>query len=267
MSESFDTSELFDIKGKTALITGGASGIGLMASHALAAAGCTVLLASRKGAVCEGAAAAINKEVGREAAYGFAVDLANEDGVAAALSEVSKHTDRLDILMNNAGATWGAPMGEFPRSGWDKIMNVNVTGVFMLTQALLPLLEAAANTQNPARIVNVGSVVGTRATGNNAYSYAASKAAVHHLTKVLSNELAARHITVNAIAPGPFPSRMMAFVTENEELAALARADVPLGRLGEASDIAGALQFLCSRAGAYITGAILPIDGGISAKP
>ncbi len=259
--------DLFDISGKTALVTGGASGIGLMASKALAAAGCDVLIASRKGAVCEGAAAAINKEVGREAVHGFAVDLASEEGVAAALAAVSARTDRLDILMNNAGATWGAPIGEFPRAGWDKIMNVNVTGVFMLTQALLPLLEAAASGDNPARIVNVGSIVGSRPIGNNAYSYAASKAAVHHLTKVLANELAARHITVNAIAPGPFPSRMMAFVTENEELAALARADVPLGRLGEPSDIAGALQFLCSKAGAFVSGAILPLDGGLSAKP
>ncbi len=259
-------SELFDISGKTAFVTGGASGIGLMASHAFANAGCTVLIASRKGAVCKGAAEAINNELGREAVHGFAVDLASDEGVAAALAEVSSRTDKLDILMNNAGATWGAPMGEFPRSGWDKIMNINVTGVFMLTQALLPLLEKSACAEDPARIVNVGSIVGTRAVGNNAWSYAASKAAVHHLTKILSNELAARQITVNAIAPGPFPSRMMAYVTENEELAALARADVPLGRLGEPSDIAGALQYLCSKAGAFVNGAILPLDGGMSTK-
>jgi NAD(P)-dependent dehydrogenase (short-subunit alcohol dehydrogenase family) len=260
-------SELFDIAGKTVLVTGGASGIGLMASQAFARAGCKVLIASRKGAVCESAAAAINEELGRDCAFGFAADLASDEGIAAIVQTLSEHTEKLDILMNNAGATWGAPMGEFPRSGFDKIMNVNVTGVFMLTQALLPMLEAAASAADPARIVNVGSVVGHRAVGNNAYSYTASKAAVHHLTKVLSNELAARHITVNAIAPGPFPSRMMAFVTENEELAALARADVPLGRLGEPDDVAGVLQFLCSRAGAYINGAIIPLDGGMSAKP
>ncbi len=259
--------DLFDIKGKTVLVTGGASGIGLMASRAFAAAECTVLIASRKGAVCEGAAKAINDETGRDCAHGFAADLSHQDGVDAAVREVAARTAKLDILMNNAGATWGAPLGEFPRSGWDKIMNVNVTGVFMLTQALLPMLEAAARADDPARIVNVGSVVGTRAVGNNAYSYAASKAAVHHLTKILSHELAARHITVNAIAPGPFPSRMMAFVTENEELAALARADVPLGRLGEPEDVAGVLQYLCSRAGAFISGAVIPLDGGMSAKP
>ncbi len=260
-------SKLFDITGKNVLVTGGASGIGLMASQGFAAAGCTVMIASRKGAVCEGAAASINKEMGREAAFGFAADLSTDAGIAAVVEAVSSRTGKLDVLMNNAGATWGAAMGEFPRSGFDKIMNVNVTGVFMLTQALLPLLEASAKAADPSRIVNVGSVVGTRAVGNNAYSYAASKAAVHHLTKVLSNELAARHITVNAIAPGPFPSRMMAFVTENEELAALARADVPLGRLGEPDDVTGVLQFLCSRAGAYINGAIIPLDGGMSAKP
>ncbi len=260
-------SKLFDIAGKTVLVTGGASGIGLMAARAFASARCTVMIASRKGAVCEGAAAVINEELGREAAHGFAADLSSDEGIAAVEAAVSARTDKLDILMNNAGATWGAPMGQFPRSGWDKIMNVNVTGVFMLTQALLPLLEKSASVADPARIVNVGSIVGTRAVGNNAYSYTASKAAVHHLTKVLSNELAARNITVNAIAPGPFPSRMMAFVTENEELAALARADVPLGRLGEPDDVAGVLQFLCSRAGAYVNGAIIPLDGGMSAKP
>ena len=259
--------DLFDISGKTALVTGGASGIGLMASQALAAAGCTVFLASRKGAACQEAAAAINETLGREVAHGFAADLSHQDGVDAALHEVAARTAKLDILMNNAGATWGAPLGEFPRSGWDKILNINLTGLFMLTQALLPLLESSASAQDPARIINMGSVVGTRAIGNNAYSYAASKAAVHHLTRILSNELAPRHITVNAIAPGPFPSRMMAFVTENEELAALARADVPLGRLGEPADVAGILRYLCSRAGAYVSGAVIPLDGGMSAKP
>lgn len=259
--------DLFDISGKTALVTGGASGIGLMATQALAQAGCKVLIASRKGEVCEQAAAAINNELDEPRVQGMAGDLSSEQGVLALVEEISKRTDKLDILMNNAGATWGAPLGAFPWKAWDKIMNVNVAGVFALTQGLLPMLEQSASADDPGRIINLGSFVGTRAVGNNAYSYAASKAAVHHLTKILSNELAARQITVNAIAPGPFPSRMMAYVTENEELADLMRAQVPLGRLGKPQDIAGALIYLSAKASSYVTGAVLPLDGGMSAKP
>lgn len=264
MSSPYD---LFDISGKTALVTGGASGIGLMATQALAQAGCKVLIASRKGEVCEQAAQALNKELGDDRVTGMAGDLSSEAGVAALVAEIQSRTKRLDILMNNAGATWGAPLGEFPWSAWEKIMNVNVAGVFALAQGLLPLLEQSAQADDPARIVNLGSFVGTRAVGNNAYSYAASKAAVHHLTKILSNELAAKQITVNAIAPGPFPSRMMAYVTENEALADLMRKEVPMGRLGKPQDIAGALLYLCSQASSYVTGAILPLDGGMAAKP
>jgi len=258
---------LFDISGKTALITGGASGIGLMASRALAEAGCKVFIASRKGEVCVQAAANINAELGENRVEGMKGDLSSEDGVADLVAQIQSRTDRLDILMNNAGATWGAFLGEFPWKAWDKIMAVNVTGVFGLTQSLLPLLEAAANADDPARIVNLGSFVGTRAVGNNAYSYAASKAAVHHMTKILANELGAKQITVNAIAPGPFPSRMMAFVTEDEKLSDMMRAEVPLGRLGRGEDVAGAMIFLCSKAGSYVSGAILPLDGGMAAKP
>ncbi len=262
-----DISKLFDITGKTALVTGGASGIGLMATRALAEAGCKVLIASRKGEVCVQAANAVNAELGEDRVTGMAGDLSSEAGVSALVEEIRSRTDRLDILMNNAGATWGAPLGEFPWAGWDKIMAVNVTGVFGLTQSLLPLLEQAATEEDPARIVNLGSFVGTRAVGNNAYSYAASKAAVHHITRILANELAARQITVNAIAPGPFPSRMMAFVTEDEKLSAMMKAEVPLGRLGRPDDVAGAMLFLCSRAGSYVSGAILPLDGAMAAKP
>ncbi|MCF6292782.1 MAG: SDR family oxidoreductase [Robiginitomaculum sp.] len=258
---------LFDIKGKTALITGGASGIGLMATKALAEAGCKVLIASRKGEVCQQAASDINVEIGEDRVIGMAGDLSSEAGVAELVEKISTHTDHLDILMNNAGATWGAPMGEFPWSAWDKINAINVSGVFALTQSLLPLLRKNASAEDPARIVNLGSYVGTRTVGNGAYSYAASKAAVHHLTKILANEFGALHITVNALAPGPFPSKMMAFVTENEELAEIMRGEVPLGRLGRAEDIAGAMIFLCSKAGSYVSGAILPLDGGMAAKP
>jgi NAD(P)-dependent dehydrogenase (short-subunit alcohol dehydrogenase family) len=260
-------SGLFDISGKVALVTGGSSGIGLMATKGLAEAGCRVLIASRKGEVCEQAAAAVNAELGTDLVEGMKGDLSSEQGVADLVAEVSARTDHLDILMNNAGATWGAPLGKFPWGAWDKINAVNITGVFALTQRLLPLLEVNASEVDPSRIVNLGSYVGSKPVGNNAYSYAASKAAVHHLTRILSNELAAQQITVNALAPGPFPSRMMAFVTEDENLAKMMRAEVPLGRLGCEDDVAGAMIYLCSRAGSYVTGAILPLDGGLSAKP
>ncbi len=259
--------KLFDISGKKALITGGATGIGRMAAHALAAAGCDVIIASRKHDFCQQVADEINTELGAVRVVGMKGDLSTEQGVKDLAELAAGQLGQLDILMNNAGATWGAPLGKFSWAAWDKIMAVNVSAVFALSQALLPLLEAAASKDDPARIVNLGSFVGTRPMGNNAYSYAASKAAVHHLTKILSNELAERNITVNALAPGPFPSKMMAYVTEDEELAAMMRDQVPLGRLGRADDIAGAMVYLCSRAGSYVTGAVLPLDGGMSAKP
>lgn len=251
--------DIFSLAGRTALVTGGATGIGRMASEALVRAGAKVYIASRKLGACE----VVAQEL---APYGEVVtlsaDLSTEEGVARLAEEMASRETRLDILMNNAGKTWGASFGDFPWKAWDGVMSVNVSAVFALTQALTPLLEAAASEDSPARIINVGSVVGTQPVGNNAYSYAASKAAVHHLTKVLSHELAPRHITVNAIAPGPFPSRMMAFVTENEALSQIALKTVPLGRFGRFEDVAGALLLLCGRGGSYMTGAIVPLDGG-----
>lgn len=255
--------DIFSLKGRTALVTGGATGIGRMAAEALVRAGAKVYIASRKRDACE--AVAKELEVHGEA-VGLGADLSSEEGVNALVEEISARETKLDILMNNAGKTWGATYGAFPWKAWDGVMSVNVSAVFALTQALTSLLEAAGTPEHPARIVNVGSVVGTQPIGNNAYSYAASKAAVHHLTKVLSSELAARHITVNAIAPGPFPSRMMAFVTDNEEASKMVASTVPLGRLGRFEDVAGALLMLCGRGGNYVTGAVLPLDGGSHAQ-
>ncbi|MCB1312044.1 MAG: SDR family oxidoreductase [Sedimentitalea sp.] len=255
---------LFSLPGKTALVTGGATGIGRMAAEALVRAGARVLIASRKGAACEAVADELNALDAPGTAEGFAGDVGSEAGVDALVAAVSARTDRLDILMNNAGRTWGAPLGLFPYDAWDKVMSVNVAGLFDLTQKLLPLLIASASPVDPARVVNVGSVMGEVPMGDGAYSYAASKAAVIHLSKIMAKELAGQAITVNALAPGPFVSKMTAFATADEGMREKVGADVPLGRVGSAEDIAGCMLFLCGRGGSYVTGAVIPVSGGIN---
>lgn len=254
---------LFSLAGKTALVTGGASGIGRMAAHGLLAAGADVLIASRKADACEAVAAELNAMGLAGTCTGFGGDVSTEAGVAELVKNVSERTDILHILMNNAGATWGAPLGQFPFEAWSKVMNVNTAGLFQLTQSLLPLLAQSASSDDPSRVVNVGSVMGDAPMGDGAYSYAASKAAVHHITQTLAKEIAHLNITVNALAPGPFVSRMTAFATADESMRDKVGQDVPLGRVGRPEDIAGAMQFLCSQAGAYVTGAILPLSGGV----
>ena len=258
-----DPKTLFSLDGKVALVTGGATGIGRMAATGLVMAGARVLIASRKGDACVAVAQELNALDAPGSAEGFAADLASEDGIAALVQEVQARTDKLHILMNNSGVTWGAPMGQFPHAAWEKVMNVNVAALFHLTQALLPTLIATGTADDPARVVNVGSVMGDAPLGDGAYSYAASKAAVLHLTKIMAKELAPHHITVNALAPGPFVSKMTAFATADEDTRAKVGADVPLGRVGRDEDIAGCVQFLCGMGGAYLTGAVLPVSGGI----
>lgn len=255
---------LFSLRGKTALVTGGATGIGRMAAEGLMNAGARVLIASRKGEACEAVAAELNAMGAPGTVEGFAGDVGSEHGVDALVAEVRGRVETLDILMNNAGCTWGAPLGKFPFVAWDKVMQVNVSGLFHLTQELIPLLQASASVDDPARVVNVGSVMGEVPMGDGAYSYAASKAAVLHLSKILAKELAGRHITVNALAPGPFVSRMTAFATADETMRDKVGSDVPLGRVGRDDDIAGCMLFLCGRGGAYVTGAVIPVSGGIN---
>jgi len=257
--------ELFGLNGKTALVTGGGTGIGAMIAQGLAGAGARVLICSRKIEVVKAMAAQINASGISGNVEAFAGDVSSEAGVEAIAAEVTNRTDTLNILVNNAGITWGAPLGQFPFKAWEKVMGVNVAGLFHLTQSLLPLLIKSASDADPARVVNLGSVMGKRPMGDGAYSYAASKAAVHHLTEIMAKELAGKRITVNALAPGPFQSNMTAFATASEEQASAVGADVPLGRIGAPADAQGASIFLCSKAGAYVTGEILPIDGGLHA--
>jgi NAD(P)-dependent dehydrogenase (short-subunit alcohol dehydrogenase family) len=254
---------LFGLTGKTALVTGGASGIGEMITQALASAGARVMIASRKVDACEALAERLNSIGLPGSVEAFGGDVGNEAGVMALATEVRRRTDKLHILVNNAGRTWGAPLGQFPHRAWSEVLGLNVAGMFGLTQELLVLLEAAATADDPARVINLGSVMGTQPLSKGAYSYSASKAAVHHLTRILANELARKHITVNAFAPGPFDSRMMAFATRDAAKLERMEKGVPLGRIGRSEDISAAVLFLCGRGGAYTTGAIIPIDGGL----
>ncbi|MCD9622300.1 SDR family oxidoreductase [Rhabdothermincola salaria] len=253
-------SDLFDLRGKTALVTGGSRGIGLMIARGFVEAGVEVVISSRKADVCHEVAAELS-DLGTCRA--MPADLSTEDECRRLADDVLAAGDgRLDILVNNAGATWGAPMADFDDAAWDRVLDLNVKGVFHLTRFLRDGLAAAATADDPARVINIGSVDGLHVPLFETYSYSASKAAVHHLTKVLAARLAPDLITVNAIAPGPFESKMMASTLEafGDEI----RRNVPLGRIGEPSDMAGTAIFLASRAGRYLTGTIIPVDGGLS---
>ena len=252
--------DLFDLAGKTAVVTGGTRGIGLMISRGLLQAGVKkVYISSRKS---EGCAEAERELANFGQVTAIPADLSAEAECLRLAREVAEQEQTLHILVNNAGATWGAPLEEFPASAWDKVLDINLKSPFFLTRAFLPLLEAAGTPDDPARVINIGSIDGLRVPSLPTYSYSASKAGLHHMTRVLARELGPRHVTVNAVAPGPFESKMMA-ATLKTFGDAIAQA-APLRRIGRPDDMAGAAVFLCSRAGAYVTGAVLPVDGGIA---
>jgi NAD(P)-dependent dehydrogenase (short-subunit alcohol dehydrogenase family) len=252
---------LFDVSGKNALVTGGGRGIGLMIARGLVQAGVRVVIASRKAEELEAAAAELRALGECEA---IPADLSRPEGAAALAEAVRARFDALHILVNNSGATWGAPLEEFPASGWDRVIHTNLEGMFHLTTGLLPALRAAAGAEDPARVINIGSIDGIRVPLVENYSYSASKAAVHMLTRHLARRLASEQITVNAIAPGPFQSKMMAFMLDTPEKRAEVARMVPLGRIGRPDDAAGLTIFLASRAGSFLTGAVIPLDGGIT---
>ncbi|NEK84161.1 SDR family oxidoreductase [Blastococcus saxobsidens] len=250
---------LFDLTGKVAVVTGGTRGIGLMMARGLLQAGASVYISSRKAEAGDAAVAEL-QEFGK--VVSVPADLSTEAECLRLAEEVGKHEQRIDILVNNAGANWGEPLETFPASAWDKVLDLNLKSPFFLTRAFLPLLEAAGAPGEPARVVNVGSIDGLHVPGLPTYSYSSSKAALHHLTRVLAQELGRRNITVNAVAPGPFESKMMAATLEAFGDAIAEKA--PLGRIGRPDDMAGVVVYLSSRAGSYVTGAVIPVDGGIA---
>ncbi|MFE5705413.1 SDR family oxidoreductase [Rhodococcus koreensis] len=252
---------LFDVTGKTVLVTGGSRGIGLMIARGFVEAGATVIISSRNAEACKLAAEELS---GLGACTAHPADLATDEGIASLAERVAEIAPRLDVLVNNAGATWGSPIDDFPGSGFDKVMSVNVKAVFMLTQKLLPQLRDAASADDPARVINIGSTDGLVLSRSDNFSYGASKAAVHLMTRKVAATLADEHITVNAIAPGPFPSKMMAHVIGDQDKLDQLVGRVPLGRVGTPEDIAGTAIFLSSRAGAFLTGTVIPVDGGVS---
>jgi len=267
MTISFD--KLFSVANKVAVVTGGSRGLGEMMAAGLLQHGAKVYISSRKAEACDETAKRLSEQYQAEC-MSLPADLSGLAGIEKLVAELEKREDHIDILINNAGAAWGAPLDEFPESGWDKVMAVNVKGVFFLTQKLLPLLRISATNEDPARVINIGSVDGLRVPLFDTFSYPISKAAVHHMTRVLSAKLAKDNITVNAIAPGPFPTWMLSTgmgfggETEGVDWDKLGGV-VPLGRLGTPEDIAGLAIFLCSRAGAYVVGQTIALDGGLVA--
>jgi NAD(P)-dependent dehydrogenase (short-subunit alcohol dehydrogenase family) len=252
--------DLFDVRGKVALVTGGSRGIGLMIAQGFVEAGAKVYVSSRKASMCDEVAAELSK---KGTCLSLPGDCGTEEGCRAVATALAGREPALHVLVNNAGANWGAPFEAYPDSAFDKVFAINVKGVFHLTRACMPLLEKASKPGDPARVINIGSIDGLQAPMLETYAYSSSKAAVHHMTRVLAHRFAPK-VTVNAVAPGPFESKMMHETLERFRDAIV--GSCPMGRIGEPADMAGVAIFLASKAGAYVTGAVIPVDGGISTR-
>lgn len=259
---------LFSVRGRTVLVTGGSRGIGAMIASGLVLDGAHVVITSRNGDTCRATAKSINAAADAAGSSGrctaVASDLSSVEGVAALVAWVQEHYEAIDILVNNAGATWGAPLEHFPLAGWTKVLTTNLVAPFYLASGLLPLLRNAARAERPARIINIGSVDALITPHWENFSYSASKAGLHMLTRQLAKHLASDGITVNAVAPGSILTDMLGHVAADPQREAAMLGRVPLRRYGNADDLVGAVRFLASRAGAYLTGTVIPLDGGIS---
>jgi NAD(P)-dependent dehydrogenase (short-subunit alcohol dehydrogenase family) len=254
---SLKSQDLFNVAGKTAIVTGGSRGIGRMIAEAYVENGVKTYITARKEDACKQAAEELSS---KGTCIAFPADLSTTEGRASFVDRIKSELDTLDILVNNAGAAWGAPFAEYPEEGYDKVMTINVKAIFMLTRDLLPLLTRNASPADPSRVINIGSIDGLRVSTTDNFAYGASKAAVHFLTKNLALRLAPQGLTVNAIAPGPFESKMMDFMLEKYR--DKIEAENPLGRIGSPEDMAGLALYLASPATRYLTGQVIALDGG-----
>jgi len=255
---SLHNNDLFSVKDKTVLVTGGSRGIGLMIARTLVENGAKVYISSRKAIVCQAVAEELSK-IGT--CIAIPADLSSSDGRAHLVNALKEQEGGLDVLVNNAGANWGAPFPDYPESGYDKVMDLNVKSIFFLTQDLLPLLLAKASLDQPANVINIGSIDGMRVSTMDNSAYGVSKIAVHHLTKILAVKLQGKGITVNAVAPGPFRSKMTESMLDTFQKQV--EGVNPMKRIGVDGDMGGIVVFLASRAGSYINGAVIPVDGGM----
>ena len=260
VGDQFRVENLFSLRGKTALVTGGSSGLGLIMSKGLLQNGVKVLIASRK---AEKSKRALKELKPHGECYAFNADVTSMEDRKALLEEAKEKLGSISILINNAGTNWGAKLEEYPDQGFAKVISTNLNAVFSLTRDALPLLEKAASFKDPARIINIGSMDGIHVPIVQrvpTFAYSSSKAALHHLTKSLAVDLAPKHITVNAVAPGFFESRMTDYLFEHykDDI----EDDCPLHRVGEPEDLVGIIAYLASRAGAYTNGTVIPVDGG-----
>jgi NAD(P)-dependent dehydrogenase (short-subunit alcohol dehydrogenase family) len=260
-SPSKDGRGLFSIEGATALITGGARGIGLFVAEGFVRSGVKVYISSRDRSACEMIAGRLSQQ---GQCIALPADLSSIEGISGLASQLAERESGLDILINNAGVTANRPIEALSEEEWDTVMDLNLKSTFFLTRSLLPLLRAAASREHPARVVNIGSIAGTKVYDNGGYAYMASKAAVHHLTRALAVHLVSQHINVNAVAPGPMDGGMMERRIGDPILRSQIEERIPMARLGSADDMLGVVTFLCARASAYLTGTVVPLDGGAS---
>ncbi|MDB9981789.1 SDR family oxidoreductase [Gammaproteobacteria bacterium] len=249
--------DLFSVAGKVAIVTGGSRGIGRMIAEGFVENGVRTYITARKADACAETAAELSK---KGECIALPADLSTKEGREAFVAEITAREAKIDVLVNNAGAAWGAPFEEYPDEGYDKVMDINVKAIFTLTRDLMPLLKQGASQQNPSRVINIGSIDGLRVSTMDNFAYGASKAAVHFLTKNLALRLGPKGVTVNAIAPGAFQSNMMNATLEKFQ--DKIESENPLGRIGSPEDMAGLALYLAANASKYMTGQVIALDGG-----